>query len=52
MKHIENSDADTRLWEAIIAHEGEIFTTARGLEFSYSVKHTKDGRTYGEIVFD
>ena len=52
MKHIENSDADTRLWEVIIAHEGEIFTTARGLEFSYSVKHTKDGRTYGEIVFD
>lgn len=39
MKHIENSDADTRLWEAIVAHEGEIFVTARGLEwfiFGYS----------------
>ena len=52
MKHIENNDADARLWEAIIAHEGEVFTSGRGLEFSYSVKHTKDGRTYGEIVFD
>ena len=28
MKHIENSDADARLWEAIVAHEGEIFVRA------------------------
>ena len=52
MKHIENSDADTRLWEAIVAHEGEIFVTARGLEYSYSVKHNRDGAANREIVFD
>lgn len=52
MKHIENSDADTRLWEAIVAHEGEIFVTARGLEYRYSVKHNRDGAANGEIVFD
>ena len=52
MKHIENSDADARLWEAIVAHEGEIFVTARGLEYRYSVKHNRDGAVSGEIVFD
>ena len=52
MKHNENSDVDTRLWEAIVAHEGEIFFTVRGLEYQYSVKHNRDGAANGEIVFD
>lgn len=43
---------DDQIWALILAHEGESFTTVRGLSFTYSVKRNREGEPVGEIVFD
>ena len=50
--HSVDSEEDEALWERILELEGHVFTTARGLEFSYHVKRNRQGQKLGEIVFD
>ena len=40
----------TLLWNAILAYQGETFYTLSGLEFSYTVKHKKNGDYSGELL--
>lgn len=44
-------DTDT-LWEAIVAFAGYSFQTAKGLEFSYTVKRNNDNSMGNEIFVD
>ena len=52
MQNIRTCCEDGEIWDLILAHEGETFTTAKGLAFSYTVKRNKAGRPLGEILFD
>ena len=38
------------LWEAILAYQNQTFYTLSGLEFSYTVKHKKNGDYSGELL--
>lgn len=40
---------DMLLWEAILAYQNQTFYTLSGLEFSYTVKHKKNGEYSGEL---
>lgn len=40
---------DILLWEAILAYQNQTFYTLSGLEFSYTVKHKKNGEYSGEL---
>lgn len=44
-------DTDT-LWEAIAAFSGDTFQTAKGLEFSYTVRRNSDGSVGNEMFVD
>ena len=48
----KSSLMDAQVWNAVLAHEGDLFTTTRGLAFSYSVKRNRQGDSVGEIIFD
>lgn len=50
--HTIASEEDEQLWQQIIAMEGQPFTTARGLEYTYHVKRNRNGEMLGEIIFD
>lgn len=42
-------DTHGALWEVVIACQGEVFHTASGLPFSYTVRRKKDGAYSGEL---
>ena len=48
-KLLAGEDAHGALWEAVTACQGEMFHTASGLPFSYSVRKKRDG-TYKLLV--
>lgn len=50
--HTINSDADEFIWRLMLAHAGEMFTTARGLPFTYHQKVSRAGEPLGELVID
>ena len=50
--HAVTTPDDDFIWNAILEHEGQVFHTARGLEFSYHAKSNKSGEQLGELVID
>ena len=50
--HKVESELDDKLWQMFISHEGDEFTTARGLPFSYTIKRGRNGEQLGEIIID
>ena len=40
---------DDALWDALIALQGEIFRTAKGLTFTYVIRERRDGAMGGEM---
>lgn len=50
--HTVKSETDEQIWQMIVDHAGEVFWTARGLEFSYTIKRNKSGELLGEMVID
>ena len=42
-------DRDGALWDALIAWQGEMFYTAKGLAFTYSIRERRDGALGGEM---
>ena len=50
--HIVSSPEDERLWAQIVSLEGQSFRTARGLEYTYRIKRSRDGSLLGEILFE
>ena len=40
----------TLLWNAILVYQNQTFYTLSGLEFSYTVKHRKNGEFSGELL--
>ena len=38
------------LWAGVLAYQGKAFYTLSGLEFSYTVKHKKNGDYSGELL--
>ena len=42
-------DRDSALWDALIAWQGEMFYTAKGLAFTYSIRERRDGALGGEM---
>jgi hypothetical protein len=47
---IGNMDADTALWQTVIAYQNYPFYTSSGLPFSYTVKCKKNGDYSGELI--
>jgi hypothetical protein len=47
---IGNLDADTALWQTVIAYQNYPFYTSSGLPFSYTVKCKKNGDYSGELL--
>ncbi len=41
---------DMLLWETILEYQNQTFYTLSGLEFSYTVKHKKNGEYSGELL--
>ena len=41
---------DTLLWEAVLTYQEQPLYTLSGLEFSYTVKHKKNGEYSGELL--
>ena len=50
MEKEEPEILETFLWEAILAYQNQTFYTLSGLEFSYAVKHKKNGDYSGELL--
>ncbi len=50
--HTVTDERDNYIWNLILAHEGEVFTTIRGLPFSYHQKISRTGEALGELVID
>ena len=46
----ESESLDMLLWETILAYQNQTFYTLSGLEFSYTVKHRKNGEYSGELL--
>ena len=44
------TELDDLLWEAILAYQNYPLHTLSGLEFSYTVKHKKNGEYSGELL--
>ena len=40
----------TILWDAVVAYQNQPLRTLSGLEFSYTVKHKKNGEYSGELL--
>lgn len=45
-------ETEAELWQAIVAHQGEMLYTASGLPFRYSVKQGKNGQPTRELIVD
>ena len=43
-------ELDALLWEAVLAYQEQPLHTLSGLEFSYTVKHKKNGEYSGELL--
>ena len=50
--HTVRNETDEQIWHQIVDHAGQTFHTARGLEFSYTIKRNKAGELLGEMVID
>ena len=50
--HTVKSETDEQIWQMIVYHAGETFRTARGLEFTYTIKRNRAGELLGEMVID
>ena len=50
--HTVKSETDEQIWQMIVDHAGQTFHTARGLEFTYTIKRNKSGELLGEMVID
>ena len=50
--HTMAGEQDEYIWNLLLAHENETFTTARGLPFSYHQKISRTGEPLGELVID
>ena len=50
--HTIASEEDEKLSKRFIELEVQIFSTARGLEFTYHVKRNRQGEMLSELVFD
>ena len=50
--HTVKSETDDQIWQMIVDHAGQTFRTARGLEFTYTIKRNRAGELLGEIVID
>lgn len=46
----EREVLDVLLWNAILEYQNQKFYTLSGLEFSYTVKHKKNGEYSGELL--
>ena len=44
------TELDVLLWEAVLAYQDYPLRTLSGLEFSYTVKHRKNGEYSGELL--
>lgn len=42
-------EQDKALWDVLIAWQGEPFLTAKGLEYTYSIRERRDGALGGEM---
>lgn len=49
-KIIKGEDADTALWQCVIAYQNYPFHTSSGLPFSYTVKCKRNGEYSGELI--
>ena len=49
-KYFGTEDACGALWEVVIACQGQVFHTASGLPFSYTVRRKRDGSYSGELL--
>ena len=45
----EGQGRDEALWDALIALQGEVFFTAKGLSFTYLIRERRDGEMGGEM---
>ena len=43
-------ELETILWDAVVAYQNQPLRTFSGLEFSYTVKHKKNGEYSGELL--
>lgn len=43
-------ELDALLWDAVVAYQNQPLRTLSGLEFSYTVKHKKNGEYSGELL--
>ena len=43
-------ELETILWDAVVAYQNQPLRTLSGLEFSYTVKHNKNGEYSGELL--
>lgn len=43
-------ELETILWDAVVAYQNQPLRTLSGLEFSYTVKHKKNGEYSGELL--
>ena len=50
--HTVKSETDDHIWQLIVDHAGRSFRTARGLEFTYTIKRNRAGELLGEMVID
>ena len=50
--HTVTDERDDEIWDLILAHAGEKYTTARGLPFTYHQKISRTGEPLGELVID
>ena len=50
--HIVTNERAEKIWGMVLAHAGEIFTTAKGLPFTYHQKISRTGEPLGELVID
>jgi len=50
--HTVKSETDELIWQQIVDHAGHSFRTARGLEFTYAIKRSRNGELLGEMVID
>ena len=46
----EVEELEELLWDAILTYQGQTLYTLSGLEFSYMVKHKKNGEYSGELL--
>lgn len=46
----KKTELDKLLWDALLAGQGEFFSTSSGLPFSYVVKRKRNGEYSGELL--